>query len=395
MTRRHEDLDVARALANLMAFLRIEGLTGAEGPVAEEVQRRLISAGCPRSAIKLDDAARRLGPPFTIGNVIVTLPGTRPGRRRLFLGHMDTVPLCRGAQPVRRGDRIVARGSTGVRADNRTAVAAIVTAAEIILREARDYPPLTLLFTIGEETGLHGAKMVRPRDLGQPDMAFNVDSGDPATVVIGAIGAVRWTAEFLGRSSHAGMHPERGVSAMVAAARAIANVAAQGWFGRIQRGRGGTANVGIIRGGEATNQVTDHVVVRGECRSHSAAFLQRIAAAYRRAFEQAARSVRNVRGETARVEFRCEEDYRAFRLSRRAPVVRVATRAIRALGLEPKPVILDGGLDANPLNEKGIPTVTLGAGQHNAHSLDEYVSIPEYLDGCRLLLRLMTGSDES
>ncbi len=380
-------IDDNRALDHLMTFLSIEGLSGQEGTVAEEIRRRLVAAGCPPSVIQHDDAARRLGQGFTVGNLIVRLPGRRRSPRRMFLGHMDTVPLCRGAVPVRKNGRIVARGPTGVRADNRTAVAAIVTAAEALLRSGTDHPPLTLLFTIAEEIGLHGAKQVRPKDLGFPAFAFNLDSGDPARIIAGAIGATRWTAAILGRSSHAGMHPEEGVSAMLAAARAIADLGARGWFGRIVRGRQrGTANVGMIQGGEATN----HVIVRGECRSHRDGFLARITREYQRAFERAARAVRNIHGETARVRFQASSDYRAYRLPARHPVVRMAVRAAREVGLQPEITVVDGGLDGNPLTEKGIPTVTLGAGQHSAHSVDEYVDVAEYLTGCRLVLRLMT-----
>lgn len=382
-----------RALDHLMAFLGIEALSGQEGPVCDEIRRRLVAAGCKPAWIGHDRAHRRLKGDFTVGNLIVKIPGTFKAPRRMFLGHMDTVPLCRGAVPVRRGDRIVAQGPTAVRADNRTAVAAIVAAAEFVLREKRPRPPLTLFFPIAEEIGLYGSKAVRPSDLGNPAMAFNLDSGDPNQIITGAIGAVRWEADLRGRSSHAGMHPEDGVSAMLAAARAIEKVAARGFFGLIRKGRrAGTANVGIIRGGEATNQVTDHVFVRGECRSHDPAFLAVITAAYRRAFESAARSVRNVRGERGTVEFRTETDYSAFRLPDSHPAVRFACRAAREQGLRPVTVRMNGGLDANPLTQKGIPTVTLGCGQHGAHSVDEFVDLKEYLVGCRLVLDLMTRS---
>ena len=394
MNRKTERQFDPRALSHLMTFLRIEGLSGQEGAVAAELRRRLVDAGARTSWIRHDEAHRRLKGDFSVGNLIVRIPGTRAGARRMFLGHMDTVPLCRGAVPIRRGDRIVARGRTAVRADNRTAVAAIVAAAEAVLRNDLPHPPLTLLFPIAEEIGLYGAKAVRPADLGKPAMAFNIDSGDPNEIITGAIGANRWEVNLHGRSSHAGMHPEDGVSAMLAAGRAIETVAAKGFFGRIRKdARTGTANVGIIRGGEATNQVTDHVYVRGECRSHNPAFLATITAAYRRAFESAARSVRNVRGERATATFRTEADYRAFRLPDDHPAVRFACDAARGLGLQPRTVVMNGGLDANPLNEKGIPTVTLGAGQHGAHSVDEYVELAEYLAGCRLVVELMTRPD--
>lgn len=385
-------IDPGRAVGHLMALLKIEGLSGREGDVAAEIRKRLAAAGCKASWMRHDDAPRRLQGDFEIGNLIVDLPGTKPGPRRMLMGHMDTVPLCRGAVPVRRGDRIAARGKTAVRADNRTAVACIVTVAETLLRSRLPHPPLTLLFTIAEEIGLYGAKALRAADVGHPAFAVNLDSGDPNEIITGAIGANRWEAEIAGRSSHAGMHPEHGISAILIASRAIERVARRGFFGRIVKGaRRGTANVGIIRGGEATNQVTDRVHVRGECRSHDRAFLREIVAEYREAFAWAAGSVRNHEGKAGRVDFRTESDYRAFKLADRHPAVRTVVAAARAVGLKPRTVSMNGGLDANPLCAIGIPTVTIGAGQHGAHSVDEYVDIPEYLAGCRLALALAGG----
>ena len=100
--------------------------------------------------------------------------------------------------------------------------------------------------------------------------------------------------------------------------------------------------------------------------------------------------MRNVRGERGTVEFRTEADYAAFRLPDSHPAVRFACRAAKDQGLKPVTVRMNGGLDANPLTQKGIPTVTLGCGQHGAHSVDEFVDIPEYLAGCGLVLDLMT-----
>ncbi len=388
---RSSAVDPARATRHLMDLLRVEGSSGQERAAADLVRRKLIAAGCKPAWIRFDDAPKRIPLPFETGNLIVTLPGTTAGARRMFLGHLDTVPLCRGAVPVRKGNRIVARGATAVRADNRTAVACLVTLAETLLWNGLPHPPLTLLFTVGEEIGLYGAKALNLEDAGQPAVAFNFDSGDPNQVITGAIGATRWEAEVRGVSSHAGMSPEQGVSAMLAAARALRDAAAGGWFGKIVKGRrAGTANAGVIRGGEATNQVTDYVYVKGECRSHDPAFLKTVTAAWRTAFERAARSVKNAAGQRASVDFRVSSDYAAFRLPDAHPAVRFACGALQACGLTPKIVAMNGGLDANPLNEKGLPTLTFGCGQHGAHSVKEYVDVKEYLAGCRLAAALAT-----
>ncbi|HJN51725.1 MAG: M20/M25/M40 family metallo-hydrolase [Pseudomonadales bacterium] len=385
-------VDERRALEHLMALLRIEGLSGQEGNVAAEVRKRLGRAGCKSSWIRHDNAHRRIGRGYQVGNLIVRIPGNgvrRREQRRLFSGHMDTVPLCRGAVPELSGDRIVSKGATALGGDNRTAVAALVTVVESLLRNNLPHPPLTFLFTVGEEVGLEGSKVVNLKDMGHPAIGFNVDGGHPDFAVIGAIGADRWQAHVHGRSSHAGVHPEHGISATLIASRAISAVAEQGFFGQVMiNGQYGTANVGAFQGGEASNQVTDYVLVTGECRSHSRSFLRTITATYRKAFTHAASTVRNNRGEPGRVEFLAERDYNAFRMSARSEPVQRAKDSIEALGGEPKLAIANGGLDANYLNSLGVPTVTLGAGQHNPHTIDEYIDIDEYSAGCRLLTLL-------
>ncbi len=389
-------VDRERALGHLMDLLAIEGLSGHEGRVAEAVRRKLVAAGCRERWLRHDRAHRKIGNGFEIGNLILQVPGRGPSKkepRRLFMGHLDTVPLCRGAVPIRRDGRIVARGDTALGGDNRTAIGALVTLVETLEREQLAHPPITVLMTVGEEIGLLGARHVEVGDLGTPAFGFNVDGGEPANLVVGAIGADRWEAHVRGLSSHAGVHPEDGISATLIASRAIAGVAALGYFGKVEKGRRtGTSNVGIVRGGEATNQVTDYVWVKGEARSHSKAFLAQITGAYRQAFERAARATKNSSGASGRVEFQANREYQAFRMSARSQPVRLARSAARRLGLEPKLRISNGGLDANNLNAKGVPTVTLGAGQHSPHTVDEYVEIAEYLSGCQLLLEIATAS---
>ena len=380
-------IDEARALGHLMDLLAIEGLSGREGEVAAAVREKLQAAGCEPAWIGHDHANERIPGDYEVGNLIVDLPGTRPGPRRLFMGHMDTVPLCRGAVPVRRNGRIEAEGDTALGGDNRTSLGALVTMIETLLATGTPRPPITVLMTVGEEVGLWGARTVELERLGHPEMGFNIDSGAPPVLIVGATGADRWQVDVHGKSSHAGVHPEHGISAALIASRAVADVAACGYFGKIELpGGSGTSNVGRMAGGEASNQVTDRVFVSGESRSHDKAFLAEITAAWRDAFERAAKNVANSDGECGRVDFRAETDYDAFEMPEDSPPVRLAAEQVRAaLGVEAEYLIANGGLDANYLNAKGVPTVTLGAGQHNPHTVEEYVDVAEYLDGCRLV----------
>lgn len=379
-----------RALKNLTDLLKQSGPTGHEGPVAVCIKQKLIAAGCKKSWIKHDDAHKRLDRGFTIGNLIVQLPGTIDAPRIMFSAHMDTVPLCQGAEPLIKGDRIVAKGDTGLGGDDRSGCAAIVTLAETLLTQKTPRPPITLLFPIAEENGLHGSRAVRFEDLGNPVMGFNLDGQEPNEIVIGAMSAVRWEAHITGLSAHAGLEPHKGISGAIIAANALAAIQEKGYFGRIEKGtRLGTANVGTIHGGEASNQVMDQLTLTGECRSHNPRFLEQIIRIYQNEFNRAAGNAKNDAGKAGSVSFTVESDYRAFRLKKSEPCVKIACQAVTNIGLTPNPLVMDAGLDANNFNEKGLPTVTLGTGAHNFHQLTEYVEIEEYLQTCTVLEQIV------
>src|SRR5271154_5562029 len=95
-------LDQDQAIARLMRFLAVEGVTGQEKAIGAEVVNALLEIGIPPSAIRFDQANTKIPLPTQTGNLIVTLPGTKPGPRRLFSTHLDTVPLCAGAVPLRK-----------------------------------------------------------------------------------------------------------------------------------------------------------------------------------------------------------------------------------------------------------------------------------------------------
>ena len=396
MARMDLMIDADQAVERLMRFLAVEGVTGRERAIGAEVVKALQEAGVPASAIRYDTANERIPVPTETGNLIVHLPGTRPDAPRLlFSTHLDTVPLCAGAVPVRSKNRITAKGDTALGGDNRTGVACLVTLAATLLQRRLPHPPLTLLFTVREESGLFGARYLDPADLGGVTMGFNVDGKEPAALTVGAVGAERWEVEIVGRASHAGVHPEQGISATLAASLALAEASRDGWFGKIRRdGREGTANVGVFGGrdgksaGEATNVVTDYVHIRGESRSHDPAFVKEIVAAWRTAFQNAAGRVKDDKGRPAKVKFTSRLDYHSFRLRDDAPVVRRAVRAAEGAGLTPTLKVGNGGLDANWLVRHKVPTVTFGAGQHEIHTTEEYVDVKEFVEGCRMALAL-------
>ncbi|EHK52812.1 M20/M25/M40 family metallo-hydrolase [Allomesorhizobium alhagi] len=391
-------LDVAAAEEHLMRFLSVEGVTGQEANIAAAVSDALKKAGVPASAIRFDDANKRIPLPTETGNLIVDLPGTRPGPHLLFSTHLDTVPLCAGAKPRREGDRIVSDGTTALGGDARTGVALLVVVAETLVKHRLPHPPITLLFTVREESGLHGARELNPADLGGPVMCINVDGMRASELIVGAVGQENWEVEIKGRASHAGVAPEKGISATMVGAIALAEARSAGWFGKVVKPDGrGTSNVGIFGGkdgkvaaGDATNVVTDYAYIRGEARSPEAAFATRIAEGYKEAFAKAKAAVADHEGDTAEVKFSHVTSYPPFKLKEDTPVVKRATRALAMLGIEPALLFSNGGLDANWLDKHGIPTITIGSGQAEIHTIKEYVNLAEYEEGCRLGLLMAT-----
>lgn len=390
-------VDIVAAEKHLMRLLAVEGVTGHEAAIGAAVADELKQVGVPAAAIRFDDVHKRIPLPTETGNLLVELPGTRPGPRLLFSTHLDTVPLCAGAKPRREGDRIVSDGTTALGGDNRTGCAVLVTLAETLLKHQLPHPPITLLFTVREESGLHGARELNPKELGGATMCFNVDSTHANLLTIGAVGQENWQVEIKGKAAHAGVAPEKGISAMLVAAIALTEAHRGGWFGKVVKPEGkGSSNPGVFGGkagkpaGDATNVVTDYVHIIGEARSLDAAFAAKIAAAYGAAFQKAQAEVKDVGGATAQVKFEATAAYPPFELPVDAPAVQHAKKAVEAIGLKPTTMLSNGGLDANWLVKHGVPTVTFGAGQAEIHTVNEYVELSEFFQGCRLAVALAT-----
>jgi len=391
--RRLPTPDKARAQQLVLELMAIPGKSGEEAGVAEYIRRKLLAAGVPADAIKTDNAHQHALIAGDTGNLILKLPGTTKAPRRMLSAHMDTVPICVGCQPTVEGEFVKsANPATGLGGDDRAGAATILTAALEILERKLPHPPLTFCWFIQEEVGLYGARCIQQNLLGKPAMCFNWDGGAPEKVTIGATGGYRMVIEVEGVASHAGVCPERGVSAIAIASLAIADLTRDSWHGLVQKGKHrGTTNVGYIHGGEATNVVTDRVSLKAEARSHDPKFRAKIVAQIEKAFHSAAKEIKSSEGRRGSVRIEGRLDYEAFLVDGKSKCVQLAEAAVSAVGRTPQQAISNGGLDANWLNAHGIPTVTLGCGQMNVHMTSEMLDLAAYRDACQIALRLATS----
>ncbi len=386
-----------RAVSDLLELLPIPGPPAGERAVAEHLRGRLIALGVPATRIVSDRAQDQSEYGGDTGNLIVRLDGRGQGERWMFSTHMDTVPGAVGTRPRIESDEIssdVADKALG--GDNRAGCAVVLQVAEALIARNGDHAPVTLVFFIQEEVGLVGARGLDLDRVGEPrpTCCFNFDGGAPDELVTAVIGTERFNIDVEGIPVHAGSRPEQGISATAIAAVAIADLERGGWNGKIINDEGeGSANIGTISGGTGTNVVMPNLHILAEARSHSPEFRKTIIETWRDTFEGAAATLTNTHGQHGSVRFSSGPTYEPFSLPDDAPVIRVVEAAASRCGFETTNVINNGGMDANWIVAHGIPAVTIGVGQRNAHTPDERLDLYRFRTACRLAVAIAESHD--
>jgi len=346
-------------LGDLFADLcRIPSPSGQERACADRVTAELRGMGL---AVEEDDAARELG--GEAGNLLVRMPSRGP-RTVLLCAHLDTVAPVAPIEPVIVDDGWENAHPGILGADNKAAVAVLL---EVARRASVEGSPvgLELLFTVSEEVGLRGAKAF---DAGRLDasLGYVFDHATPiGEVVVASPSYYRLEAELHGRAAHAGIRPEAGRSAVLAAARAVAAMP----LGRIDAET--TTNVASISGGgPGTNVVPDRCRLVGEARSLDAARADEVVARMVDALQDAANTTE------CDLDVVTQREFAGYRLRSSEPAVLAAEAALRATGYEPRRIATGGAADANALHAAGLPCVNLANGTERNHEPTERVSVP-------------------
>jgi tripeptide aminopeptidase len=356
--------DNQRMLDRFVRLCEIPSPTGDERAVADAVLGELRELEVD---VREDGAA---GPAKAgAGNLIARLPGAWEGWVMLC-AHLDTVPH-EGPVEVELVDGVYrSRGDTILGADNKAAVTVLMElAARHVANPAR--VGLELVFTVAEEDGLRGAKALDLESLRSP-YAFVFDHATPiGEIIVAAPTNERLVVEFEGEEAHAGIKPEAGRNAIVAAAAAVSEMQ----LGRLDEET--TANVGVIEGGTATNVVPGHCRLEGEARSLDAAMASEVIGAMTDACTWAA-------GEhQCDLSVEVTEMFRAYRVQRGSQALAVAAEALESCGHEPREVTTGGGSDANALMAAGFEAVLIANGTEANHTPEESVAaqrIVEMLD---------------
>jgi len=335
---------------------------GSERDVADRVRAYLEDLGLE---VTEDEAGAQID--SNAGNLLCRLePTAANGGIPIFLcAHLDTVQPTGPLEPVVEDGVVRNAGGTILGADNKAAVAAMLEAARLILSENRSHAGIELLFTPKEEVGLQGAKAFDAERL-SGRVGFVFDHAAPiGEVMLGAPHARSIEVTIRGRAAHAGMAPEEGRSAIVAAARAIADFR----LGRIDEET--TANVGLIQGGTARNIVPDRCTFSLDVRSHDETKLAELVKELLETITFAAAL------EQCEAETTIDESYAGYRFQRGDLPVQLACAALEREGFQPKLAFGGGGADANVFNERGRPCVNIANGMAAIHTPDEHIAVAD------------------
>jgi tripeptide aminopeptidase len=223
---------------------------------------------------------------------------------------------------------------------------------------------LEIVITREEEIGFAGAKNL-DYSLISAKRGVLVDMDAIDVIVIGGPSHMDIDIEITGKGAHSGMEPEKGISAIKAASLAIATLK----DGRIDPET--TANFGIIQGGLIRNGVPEKCTIKAEVRSLNHEKCITLSNTYKEVFEVIAHSI------GAKAEVNLNLAYKATRISEDAPMVQVAKKALKSVGIEPKIIAITGGLESAIYNEKGIEMIPIGNGVKSEHTTSENVSVED------------------
>ena len=368
----------SRLLDTFLEAVRIGSPSGEEAAFARWCVDRLTALGC---VVRVDDTAKVTG--SDSGNVIADFVATAAGATVVLSAHLDTVEPGRGIEPVVEDGTVRSAGDTVLGSDDKAGIAAILETLAVLRETGRPHARVRVLLTTSEEIGLQGAHALDVADCGG-DVCLVLDAaGEVGGVVTGAPTHFTFTATFRGVAAHAGVQPEKGRSAVLMAARAIAAMP----LGRLDELT--TSNVGGISGGGATNVVPAECVLRGECRSLDATRVVEVREAMDAAMQRAADEA----GGSVEVEWKREYD--GYRYEDGDPVLEIVVAGVRAAGFEPYLFFTGGGSDANVLTSKGLPAVALSCGMTDVHSTDETIAVSEMEGLVRVLLATIEGAVSS
>jgi len=368
-----------RLVQQFFELVQVDSESGNEGEISVVLKNRLQELGL---TVTEDNAKQITG--HGANNLFAILEATDDAKDQptiLFTCHMDTVTPGNGIKPqIGEDGYIRSDGTTILGSDDKAGIAALLEAIQIIKESNASHARVQVVITVGEESGLLGARAIDPAML-EATYGYALDSnGDIGDIAVAAPTQAHVVIEIFGKSAHAGVSPEKGISAIQVAAKSISAMK----LGRIDEET--TANIGKFEGGGPTNIVCDYVKLTAEARSIKQEKLDAQVAHMKLAVDETVAKF----GATSK--FRSKIVYPAYEHTEDSDVVKLASRAITAIGATPRTFHSGGGSDANVFNGLGVPTVNLAVGYEHIHTTQEQIKVENLVKTAQLVVELIKQS---
>lgn len=349
-------------------IIKINALSGNEKPLADYITTFLSKYDYK---VEIDESAKKTG--SNTGNIICKIGS---GGNCVLTAHMDTARPTANVKPIIKEDRITSAGDTVLGVDNRAGIAVLLYTLEHLAEEKLPTKDFTVAFTTCEETTLFGSKYLGLN--GNIKKGFVFDSGyRPGCFIYSASGAIGFKIKILGKASHSGLAPEKGINSLKLAAEAISKLP----LGRIEEGT--TMNIGLLNSGSAVNVIPELTELEGEVRSFDESKAEYYFDYILKTFLTEAEKVK------AEIKYDFYWDFKPYNVTNNSEVYKDIVKAIKSVGLQPIPRISLGGSDANSLNGRGIESVNLGIGAQNPHSNDEFILIEDLIKTAEIAFELI------
>ena len=372
--------DLQQHLLNtFLSLVKIDSQSYNEGNIQSFVASELKKLGC---RVRVDNAGKKFKTTAK-GNVVAFLPGTVKSEPFVLVSHLDTVSPGNGVKPIVKKTEITSDGTTILGADDKAGVAIALEIVRQLKHSKLPHPPVEVVFTLCEENGMNGSKNLDISLIkGREGLVLDNEEVEELLVQGPAVNTIEVTVR--GQAAHAGVCPEKGISAVQVAAEAISRMK----LGRIDKET--VANIGIVQGGLATNIVTEEVCLKGEARSLANAKLDRQTAHMKKCFEAAVKKfTKKIDGKICcpKVTFSVIRRYDAVHVSKTHPIVKAVLRAAKGHHVALRAAASGGGCDANVLSGKGFTLPNLGVGVRACHTLKEKLILSEFFTAFEIVLQ--------
>lgn len=348
-----------------------------EREIYNYLNNKLIELGLD---VKTDNVSKKFDSNDGGNNIYGFLKGNIIGESILLSSHMDTVKPGTNKKAIFHEDgKVTSDGNTVLGSDDVTGIVEILETLYQIKEKKLKHPDIEVVFFVAEEPFCVGSRYFDYSKI-KSKYAYVFDlSGEIGTVAISAPTIISFDINVIGKSAHAGFEPEKGISSILVASKAITSLR----LGRIDEYT--TLNIGLISGGTVRNAIPDNVTLKGEIRSsiHEKAL---------NTLDYVIDVFNNISKDFgASITYSSEENIHAYKIREDSILIKNYEKALNDLGYG-KPNIIDtfGGSDNNNLNKNGIEGVVLSSAMNNVHTKDEYFYLDDFYKAAEIALKLVT-----